>query len=149
MNTSAARNRGLWEGSVGRVPMLAAAASAATTLLFIPILLRSPSTTEALPAFWLVAFVAAPPLTAYLLNRRLHADLGVVESLLVGLPQLPVIVVLSVAGVWLDVQRGFLLAGSGEEAMSYGIGISVSAVAGAVLLVLVAVAARLGGIRRN
>lgn len=111
--------------------------------------MRSPSTTEALPAFWLVAFVAAAPLTAYLLNRRLHADLGVVESLLVGLPQLPVIVVLSVAGVWLDVQRGFLLAGSGEEAMSYGIGISVSAVAGAVLLVLVAVAARLGGIRRN
>lgn len=149
MNTSAARNRGLWEGSVGRVSMLAAASSAATTLLFIPILLRSPSTTEALPAFWLVAFVAAAPLTAYLLNRRLHADLGVVESLLVGLPQLPVIVLLSVAGVWLDVQRGFLLAGSGEEAMSYGIGISVSAVAGAVLLVLVAVAARLGGIRRN
>lgn len=149
MNTSAAGNRGLWEGSVGRVSMLAATSSAATTLLFIPILLRSPSTTEALPTLWLVAFLAAAPFTAYLLNRRLQADLGIVESLLVGLPQLPVIVLLSVAGVWLDVQRGFLLAGSGEEAMSYGIGISVAVAAGFVLLVLVAAAARLGGIRRN
>jgi hypothetical protein len=74
--------------------------------------------------------------------------LNVTSAFLVGLPQVPLFVLLSVASIWLDVQRGHLLAGSGEEAMSYGIGATVSAVAGIVLLILVSVAAKFGSRRR-
>lgn len=127
-----------------RVLGLAVAPTAATALVFIPLLLRSPSTTEATPGLWLVALVVAAPLAAYLTSRRLGVALNFPTALLVGLPQMPVTILLSMAAVWSDVQSGHLLPGSGEEAMSYGIGSSVASVAGAILLILVAVAARLG-----
>lgn len=127
-----------------RVAWLALAPTAATALVFIPMLLRNPSTTEAAPGVWLAALILAAPLAAYLTSRRLGAALNFATSLLVGLPQLPLTVLLSIAAVGLDVQRGHLLAGSGEEAMSYGIGAIVASIAGAILLVLVSVAARLG-----
>jgi uncharacterized membrane protein len=46
--------------------------------------------------------------------------------------------------VWLDVQNGNLLRGSGEEAMSYGLGTLAGLVAGVILVVLVAFTSRLG-----
>ena len=50
--------------------------------------------------------------------------------------------------VWPDLQRGQLVAGSREEAMSYGIGITVAFITGIIRLILVAAAAMLGAQRR-
>lgn len=146
-SASGARDRSARE-SVSRVVWLASSSVAATVLVFMPVLLRSPSTTQPPPTGWLVALILAAPLTAYLVSRRLGPPLNVTSAFLVGLPQVPLFVLLSVASIWLDVQRGHLLAGSGEEAMSYGIGATVSAVAGIVLLILVSVAAKFGSRRR-
>ena len=148
MNTFTADNPPRkWSGR--RVALLAAVPALATVLVFIPVMLRSPSTTQTLPALWLPALLVAAPLTAYLVSRRVGARLSVASSLLAGLPQLPLIVLLSAASIWLDVQRGHLIAGSGEEAMSYGIGTTVAILAGIVLLILVSAAALLGGRRRT
>jgi hypothetical protein len=135
--------------SGSQVAWLAGVPALATVLVFIPVMLRSPSTTQTLPALWLPALIAAAPLAAYLVSRRVGAKLSVASSLLAGLPQLPLIVLLSTASIWLDVQRGHLIAGSGEEAMSYGIGTTVAILAGIVLLILVSAAALLGGRRRS
>lgn len=129
---------------VGRAAKVASVPFSATVLVFIPILLRKPSTTEAAPPVWLAALLLVPPVTAYLASRRFGDDLRLGSSFLVGLPQLPLVMLLSTAAIWLDVQRGHLLAGSGEEAMSYGLGTMVAFVAGCILALLVAAAARLG-----
>lgn len=122
----------------------AAASASATALVFLPMVLRSPSTTQAVPPVWLVALVLAAPLTAYLVSRFRCARLTGKSSLLVGLPQIPVILLMSTAAIWFDVQRGHLLAGSGEEAMSYGIGTIVGTIIGIILMILVAVGAWIG-----
>lgn len=127
-----------------RITWLAAAPTAATLLVFIPALLRDPSTTEAVPAVWLATLFLAAPLTAYLASRLLGVALNFSSSLLVGLPQLPLTLLLSMAITWLAVHRGHLLAGSGEDAMSYVIGGIVAFIAGTILLILVALAARIG-----
>ncbi len=132
---------------VSRVAWLASTSAAATMLVFLPVMLRSPSTTQAPPSGWLVALVLGPPLTAYVVSRRLRTRLSIAAYFLAGLPQIPVLVLLAAASVWLDVRRGHLLADSGEEAMSYGIGMTVASIAGIALLILVAVAARLGARR--
>lgn len=129
---------------LGCVASVALVPTAATVLVFIPMLLRDPSTMAAVPGEWLATLILAPPLTAYLASRRFGGGLHFASSLLVGLPQLPLVMLLSTAAVWLDVQRGDLVAGSGEEAMSYGIGTMVAFVAGTILVLLVATAARLG-----
>ncbi|MDQ0820735.1 hypothetical protein QFZ79_003107 [Arthrobacter sp. V4I6] len=148
MNTSAADRRSTRKASASRVAWLATASGAATVLVFIPIVLGNPSTTDPAPAGWLVAMLLAAPLTAYLGSRRLGIPLKIAPSFLVGLPQLPLLVLLSGASVWLDVQRGHLLAGSGEESMSYGIGTTAAFIAGIILLILVAAAAMLRTRRR-
>lgn len=132
---------------MGRAAKVALVPSAVTALVFIPILLREPSTTEAAPPVWLAALLLAPPIAAYLAARRLGGGLHLASSFLIGLPQLPLVILLSTAAIWLDVQRGHLLPGSGEEAMSYGIGTVVAFVAGTVLALLVAAAASLGARR--
>lgn len=143
--TTSADNRATRTSSGGGTALLVILPTAATMLVWIPALLRNPSTTEAAPPWWLAALLLAAPLSAYLASRHRGAALGIGPSLFVGLPQVPVIMLLSAAAVWLDVQRGHLLAGSGEEAMSYGIGMGAAFVAGIILLTLVAVAAGLGG----
>lgn len=148
MNASADDQRSTRKESFGRAARLAIAPAAATALVFIPIVLRSPSTTEAVPGAWFVILLLAAPLAAYFTSRLMGIALDIASSLVVGLPQVPLIVGLSTASIWLDVQRGYLLAGSGEEAMSYGIGTIVAFIAGAILLILVAVAARLGARRK-
>ncbi len=45
---------------------------------------------------------------------------------------------------WMEVQRGYLLRGSGEEAMSYGLGFFLGVIVGIILLVLVGFTGRLG-----
>ncbi|MBT2522593.1 hypothetical protein [Arthrobacter sp. ISL-28] len=118
--------------------------TAATALVFIPALLSDPSTTEAVPGGWLATLLLAGPLTAYFASRLSGKPLDATASLLVGLPQLPLILLLSTARIWIDVQRGHLLAGSGEDAMAYVIGTPLAFVAGTILMTLVAAAARLG-----
>ena len=147
MNTSDVDHRPPGKSPAARVAWLATASGAATVLVFIPMVLRNPSTMDSAPASWLVAMLLAAPLTSYLAGRRLGFPLKVTSSFLVGLPQLPLLVSLSGASVWLDVQRGHLLAGSGEESMSYGIGTTVASIAGIFLLILVAAAALLGSRR--
>jgi hypothetical protein len=127
-----------------RVTVLAAAPTAATLLVFIPVLLGNPFATEAVQAVWLATLFLAPPLTAYLASRLLGVALNFSSSLLVGLPQLPLTLLLSIANTWLAVHRGHLLGGSGEDAMSYVIGGIVAFIVGTILLILVALAARIG-----
>ena len=149
MNISRDTISSLNGGASRNVGWLAVASAAATALVFTPVLLRSPSTTQVVPVSWLIALMLGAPITAYAVARRMDMAVSIPASVLVGLPQVPLTVLLSVAGVWLDVQRGHLLAGSGEESMSYGIGTSVAFLTGIVLLVLVAVAARVGARRRG
>lgn len=144
MDGSADSDRSTGKRSFRRVAKVAWAPTAATALVFILALLRDPSTTEPAPPGWLAALLLAGPLTAYLPSRHFGGALGAATSLLVGLPQLPLILLLSTASIWLDVKRGHLLPGSGEEAMSYGIGTIVAFLAGTMLVFLVAAAARLG-----
>lgn len=127
-----------------RVAWVAAAPTAATLLVFIPALLRDPSTTEAVPAVWLATLFLAAPFAAYLASRLLGVALNFSSALLVGLPQLPLTILLSMAITWLAVHRGHLLAGSGEDAMSYVVGGILAFNAGTILLILVALAARIG-----
>lgn len=123
--------------------------TAATALVILPLLLRNPSTMEAFPGYWLAALFVTGPLAAFLAFRFFGCRLTFPKALLVGLPQLPLVVLLSTLAVWLDVQRGHLLAGSGSEAMSYGIGTIVSLVAGIVLMILVAAISWIGARTRN
>lgn len=124
--------------------------AAVTALVFVPEFFRDPQATEKSPAFtlpWLAALLLAGPVAAYLMNRRQPVASEVKLALLVGLPQLPLVVVLVMVDVWLDVRSGYLLAGSGEEAMAYGIGAWLASITGVVLVALVAVSARLGARR--
>lgn len=135
-------------GQLARAALLPAAV---TVAVFVPEFFRDPSQVESswgITLVWLVALLVAAPVTAYLINRRRAVATTVGRAALVGLPQLPLVVLLMVVDVWFDVRSGYLLAGSGEEAMSYGIGSVVASVFGAILLVLVAVTARLGARRR-
>lgn len=147
MKASAKDDRLSGKRPLGRVATVALVPTAATALVLIPMLLREPSTTEAVPPAWLGVLLLAPPVTAYLASLRFGDGLHLTSYLLIGLPQLPLIMLLSTAAVWFDVQRGHLLAGSGEEAMSYGVGTAAAFVAGTILALLVAAAARLGARR--
>jgi hypothetical protein len=91
-----------------------------------------------------VLLVAAAPIAAFVFNRRWPVAKTGMRALAVGLPQLAVAVILIRLDVWLEVRSGYLLAGSGEEAMSYGIGTVVAVVGGTILSLLVALAARHG-----
>jgi hypothetical protein len=63
---------------------------------------------------------------------------------LAGVPQVVLTVALIRLDTWLDVRSGYLLAGSGEEAMAYGLGTIIGALLGLVLAVLVTAGALLG-----
>ena len=95
-------------------------------------------------AVWLVMLLAAAPSVAALVNRRTPAATTALRALVVGAPQLPTALGLVALDVWLEVRSGYLLAGSGEEAMAFGIGTILGAAGGLVLALLVAVAAHLG-----
>lgn len=118
--------------------------TAATALVFIPVLFRDPATMGAVPGEWLAALLLAGPVTAYFASRLSGKPRDATASILVGLPQLPLILLLSTANIWLDVQRGHLLGGSGEDAMAYVIGTPIAFMVGTILMTLVAAAARLG-----
>lgn len=122
---------------------VAAAAAAALVAAYSPQLLMDSSQFAHLPLAmrlgWLALVLVAPPLVAFVASRR-HGRTSAGASFWVGLP-LPVAATLLVwLDVWLEVRSGYLLAGSGEEAMAYGIG-TVSGVAGGTLLAALVTAA--------
>jgi hypothetical protein len=124
--------------------------AAVTVLVFSPEFFRDPAAAESAPAVtivWLAALVTSAPIAAYLVNRRRATATDVARSVLTGIFQLPLIMLLVAFDVWLDVRSGYLLAGSGEEAMAYGIGTTLSTSFGIILVALVALAARLGARR--
>lgn len=118
--------------------------TAATALVFIPVLFRDPATMGTVPGEWLAALLLAGPVTAYFASRLSGKPRDATASILVGLPQLPLILLLSTANIWLEVQRGHLLGGSGEDAMAYVIGTPIAFMVGTILMTVVAAAARLG-----
>lgn len=144
MDASGDDGRSKGAQSLSGVGWVAAASVVATTLVFVPILVRSPSTTHAVPPGWLLFLTLAAPLSAYLVSRLRGVVPSMLMSVLVGLPQVPLVVLLSALATWLDVRRGHLMAGSGEEAMSYGIGTTVAFAVGIFLLVAVAAGTQLG-----
>ena len=98
---------------------------------------------------WLIVLLLAAPVVAFLMNRRRPFATDASRALQSALPQLPLAVGLVLLDVWLEVRTGYLLAGSGEEAMSYGIGGVLSGAVGLLLTMLVAVGARLGAHRSS
>ncbi len=137
---------GSWR-SVLRAALLLAAV---TTVVFAFEFFRDPSDTGDAPVLtlvWVGILALAAPVTAYAMNRRQAAATDGLRTLAIAAPQLPLLMLLMTFDVWLDVRSGYLLAGSGEEAMSYGIGTTLAAVFGLLLVALVALAARLGARR--
>lgn len=119
--------------------------AAATTLAYVPEFFSDPST--GLGPMGAVIVVAAP-MVAYLMNRRRPVATNLSRALLVGLPQVPLLVVLVLFDVWLDVRSGYLLTGSGEVDMAVGFGSVFALGLGVVLAALVAAAARFGASHR-
>lgn len=144
-----ARGRGS-SGSSRALLLAPVIPAAATTLAFLPEFFRAPSAVEQSPLLtvaWLGILLVAGPLSAYATNRRSAVATTAPRSVWVGVLQPPLAVALVALDIGVDVQSGYLLAGSGEEAMSYGIGIPAALLLGLFLLGLVAVAARLGARR--
>lgn len=128
----------------------ALAPAAVTLLLFVPEYFRDPAESGDAPALtliWAGVLLVGAPATAFVMNRRAPVATDGLRGLLIGVPQLPLVVLLMAIDVWLDVQSGYLLAGSGEEAMAYGLGTTVAGIFGLLLAILVAAAARRGARR--
>lgn len=123
-------------------PLLLAAVSA---VLFVPQLATDPEDFPAtLNLVWLALLLLAAPVAAFVLTRR-AGRLSTAQLMGVSLSQLAATVALVRLDTWLEVRGGYLLAGSSEAAMSYGIGFVLSLVVGTVLAVLVAVGGAAGG----
>lgn len=131
---------------------IASAALVATCVVFVPQLVTDAGQTERLSPLlnlaWLVLLLCVPAV-AGVTTRRLGVPADDRRALLVGLPQVVAVPSLVRLDVWLEVRSGYLIAGSGEEAMSYGIGSVLGLVVGLVLVLLVSAAARLGSRARN
>lgn len=138
-------------GSSTTSALRASVLPAVATLVVVSPLLILGTTRGSLPVTLtgLLVLLVAAPLVAYLAARHHPVARDLPASLLVGLPQLPLLLLLVALAVWLDVRRGRLLAGSGEEAMSYGIGLTVALFVGTVLMLLVALGDRRGAPGRH
>ena len=135
-----------WPGVVRAALLLVAV----TAVVFSVEFFRNPQDSAEAPVLtvaWVVALAVAAPAVAHVLNRRTALATDTYRTLVLAVPQLPVLVLLAAADVWLDVRSGYLLEGSGEEAMSYGIGLTVATLFGLVLVLLVAAAATTGARR--
>ena len=128
-------------GAVG----LAAVLAGVTAVVFAPqLVIDLDQLPPVLYPAWMVLLLIAAPVAAAVLSRRRRVPLTRAQQWLVGLPQLFVPVALFRLDVWLDVRSGYLLADSGEEAMSYGLGSFFGTVIGIVLAGLVVLCASLG-----
>jgi len=122
---------------------------AATVVVGLPLLLaaRLDAFWQA-PAFlgaaWLVVLVLAAPMTALLMNRRRPRATTLGRALLLGLPQLPLAIILMWMGIWLDVRSGEITAGTNMVTVALTVGTLLAAGLGLLLVLLVAAAARVG-----
>ncbi|GAA5166382.1 hypothetical protein [Ornithinimicrobium tianjinense] len=135
--------RPLWPGIVRAALLLVTVTAAVFSVEFF----RNPQDSAGAPVLtviWVVALATAAPVVAYVLNRRTPLATDSYRTLVLSVPQLPLLVLLAAVDVWLDVRSGYLLEGSGEESMSYGIGLTLATLFGMVVVLLVAVAARTG-----
>lgn len=133
----------------GPLPLARTAAipAAVTVLVFLPEFLLLPDAlTDSgwLRILWLVVLLAAAPVAAWRVNRASPVAVHLGPALLAGLPQLVLLPVLIALDIRLDVMRGYLLAGTGEEQMAYGFGLTLAVVLGLVLTGLVATAGYVG-----
>jgi hypothetical protein len=100
--------------------------AAATTVVYTPMILSRPDLWDDLPGFigptCFAVLILAAPVTAALVNRRWPVATTTTRACLLGLPQLPLAIVLMRLDIWLDVRSGYLLAGSGEVEMALGWG---------------------------
>lgn len=120
----------------------------ATALVYSPAFFNDPSQGPGVALFiWLAAVLGAAPLTAFLMNRRRPTATDRPRRLLTGLPQLPLLVLLTQVNLWVDVRSGYLPPGTSEHAMAYGFGTILSAFGGLLLWVLVGSAAGRGASR--
>jgi MFS superfamily sulfate permease-like transporter len=81
--------------------------------------------------------VVAAPVVTHVAVRRAPLLLSKAAILLLAVPQLLTLVILGWLDVWLEVHSGYLLDGSGEEAMAYGIGMMASTFLGGVIALFV------------
>lgn len=126
---------------------------AVTTMVYAPMFLFAADIWDHVPRFvgpaWAALLLLAAPMTALLLNRRWPVATTSARAVLLGLPQLPLAVLLMWIDIWLDIRSGYLLAGSGEVEMAYGYGTAMAVAFGLLLVLLVAVAARVGATRQR
>lgn len=117
----------------------------ATCVVFVPQLVTDTGQTERLSPLvnllWVVLLLSVAPVVAGVMTRRADVRVDAWGALLVGLPQVVTVPALVRLDVWLEVRSGYLLADSGEEAMSYGIGAVLGLIGGLVLVLLVSSAA--------
>ncbi len=113
----------------------------ATVLIWTPQLSGNP---EEVSPWFLAPLPVGAPIVALVVNWCWPAVTNPARAAWTALPQLATVVLLVWLDVWLDVRSGYLLKDSGEEAMSYGIGLTVAGIAGVILVVLVGCAGRLG-----
>ena len=120
-------------------------ALAVTAVIFAPTLLLNPDEMSDIPGFavaiWLVLIAVCPATAAALANRRKPAATTMARALVIGGPQWPLVMGLVYLDVWIDVQSGHLMAGSGAEAMAFGVGLVFAAVPGVILTCAVTLAA--------
>lgn len=83
----------------------------ATLVVMSPLLLGTTGGSLPLTILGLVVLPLAAPAVAYLMQRHHTARRDRTHSLLVGLPQLPLVVALAALAVWLEVRRGAVLPG--------------------------------------
>lgn len=122
--------------------------AAATTVVYSPQLLTDSDQISRVPPplilLWVVLLLSTAPAVAWGLSRRGVRLKASGEYAFVGLTQVGIALILVRLDTWLEVRSGYLLAGSGEEAMSYGIGTVVGGVAGILIALLVVSGAKLG-----
>lgn len=129
------------------LPLAAAAPAAVTVVVLLPELALLPDALEHagwVRGLWLVVLLVAAPAAAWLVNRTRPTADRPSRALLTGLPQLLLLPAVVALDVRLDIIRGYLLAGTGEVQMAYGIGLTAALALGVALTLLVAVAGHLG-----
>ncbi len=113
----------------------------ATALAWTPHVFSNPD--DVSPVL-LVLLVVSAPAVALVVNWRWPAATNRDRATWAALPQVVVVPLMARLDTWMEVQRGYLLRGSGEEAMSYGLGLFLGLIVGIILLVLVGFTGRLG-----
>lgn len=124
------------------------APAAATLIVYVPELATDAGQMADLPtlARWvqMVLLLGAAPVVASAVALRTRAGVDRRAAAAAGLAQLAVAVGLVRLDVWIEVRTGYLLAGSGEEAMAYGLSTIAGIAGGLVLAVLVVLAIYIG-----